>query len=234
MLSLDCRCRPVKGERANKAWMKCMWIEIVWVATVGVDQVRTNGNGKNNYRWQKDNVRGVARWIWSHGIASVGLASTQLRGGGLGLSGSLSSHSPSHPPTQQARQIDTQMRFHGANAMHCIACTVRCFDSICRCVVLVVALLLPLFWASPCCWHCGLLSSHFNSVSALVYVRAVCLRAWCVLVLLVNPVLRPGMSPCCVHSPWLTWLDLNWELRAEHWALSSRAKMAKCEIGNWK
>ena len=91
----------------------------------------------------------------------------------------LTIHSPSHPPTQPARQIDTQMRFRGANAMHCIACTVRCFDSICRCVVLVVALLLPLFWASPCCWHCGLFSSHLFSfqLCLLSGVRTCCVLA---------------------------------------------------------
>ena len=91
----------------------------------------------------------------------------------------LTIHSPSHPPTQPARQIDTQMRFRGANAMHCIACTVRCFDSICRCVVLVVALLLLLFWASPCCWHCGLFSSHLSSfqLCLLSGVRTCCVLA---------------------------------------------------------
>lgn len=122
--------------------------------------------------------------------------------------------------TQRRRPRPEWLPTHSARSTHKCAsvvpmrqCVMQCIALRVRCAALIrFAAVLSLL--SLCCCRCSgprlaagiagsslLISSHFSSVSSLVYVLAVCLRAWCVLVLLVNPVLRPGMSPCCVHSP---------------------------------
>lgn len=169
-------------------------------------------SGPDQWQWQEQLPvterqcarRGEVNLIARNRFRGTRFNTTQLRGGGLGLSGSLSSHSPSHPPTHSTSSTDRHTS--ALPLCQCNALRVRCAALIRFAAVLSLL--------SLCCCRCSgprlaagiagsslLISSHFSSVSSLVYVLAVCLRAWCVLVLLVNPVLRPGMSPCCVHSP---------------------------------